>query len=617
LGPSQTCSQDTPTYDTEDLDDELEVEHLFTERYGQEGSSMVLDEEFPGHAPGNLVQLLSQLGISVGPTVEKDEDHPTREELRTEATSDGRTLGKWQHHCTRMEDSVLPATDATNAKANDLASSLYIGIGIFSNSRRQASRLSWSDYAFKYRVAWPREAEQLKAKLSNSQAQVLPITQKVSVLQKLARTYFNLNLFDSSLEMQQQILVARKSQEQINPNELVIIYLEIVDLYLSRVDFRTAAKVHSAIHFQIQKKNLSPKHPIHLFSSYLYAFILYCQSKYREGEKIIRSVVQITYGWNNLFFIRALQLLGWFMDMNSSVSLAYIENSYRFNLDNIGGRNRIVDYRSWYDNMQDLLRALISQGDYEASDKLCAYIIKRVTLMDDDIDYIETQRLQAKIWYHQGKLSESCNLLWKLLNDLVYSGKYDANLVSTKQFSYDLALVQEKIGDDLEALKWYRKCLEVEIRVYGLQNLHTLDTCEYIGDCYERLGRYEDALRFYEKVGERLRNSFGSEHDSVKRIEKEIEWTRERMNKAREKVGSVEDTDGDEDMDCDQGTDMEDVGSGANQEMGEEMDCDSGSDLGWNEAEDMAHDDPQDDILQYFDWDAFFDCPTPSFYGLA
>jgi tetratricopeptide (TPR) repeat protein len=593
------------------------VEPPFTERHRQEGSSMVLDQQFPEHASRNLVQLLSQLGISVDPTVEKDEDPPTREKLRTEATSDGRTLTKWQHHCTRTEDSFLHATDATNAKANDFASSLYIGIGIFSNSRRQAPRLSWADYSFKYRVAWPREVEQLKAKLSDSQAQVLPIIQKVSVLQKLARIYYNLNWYRSSLEMQQQLLAARKSQQQINPNELVITCLEIVDLYLFRQDFRTAARVHSAIHFQIQKI-LSPKHPIHLFSSYLYALILYRQSKYREGEKIIRTVVQITYGWNNLFSIRALQLLGWFMEMNSSALLAYVENSYRFNLDNLGSGNLIVDYLNWYLTTGDVLRVLISQGDYKAGDKLCAYIIERVGLVDgeDDLDYLAVQRLQAQIWYHQGKLSESCNLLCKLVNDLDSFDEYTNPLLQRNLF-YTLALVQEKMGDDVGAMKCYRKCLEMEIRVYGLQHEVTLDACGDIGDCYGRLGRHGDALRFYGKVVERLRNILGSDHDSVKMVEEWSEWTRENMEEARKKVSSVEDTDEDEDMDRDEGTDMEGAGNSAIRKTVEEMDRDSDSDcdLSFDGAGEMAHDNLQDDILQYFDWDAFFDCPTPSFYG--
>jgi tetratricopeptide (TPR) repeat protein len=194
-----------------------------------------------------------------------------------------------------MEDSFLHITDVTDANANGSTSFLYIDIEIFSNSRRQALRFSWTDYSFKVKEAWPREVEQLTAKLSNLQAQVLPITQKISILQKLALVYFNLTMLNHSLEIQQQILAARKSQQQFNPNELLITCLEIVYLHILRADFQTAAKIYSAMHFQINK-NLSPEHPIHLYSSYLYAYILYQQSQYNEGEKIIRTVVQITYG---------------------------------------------------------------------------------------------------------------------------------------------------------------------------------------------------------------------------------------------------------------------------------------------------------------------------------
>jgi hypothetical protein len=60
------------------------MEPLFTERYRQEGSSTVLDKGFLEHASANIVdlaQILSQLGLSVSPAVEKDEEHLIREEL--------------------------------------------------------------------------------------------------------------------------------------------------------------------------------------------------------------------------------------------------------------------------------------------------------------------------------------------------------------------------------------------------------------------------------------------------------------------------------------------------------------------------------------------------------
>jgi tetratricopeptide (TPR) repeat protein len=303
-----------------------------------------------------------------------------------------------------------------------------------------------------------------------------------------------------------------------------------------------------------------------------------------------------------------------FMQMNCSASLAHIENSYRFNLNNLGSGNFIVNYKNWYKNTLDLLRVLISQGEYEASEKLCAHVIERVGL--DDLDSLAVQRFQAEIWYHQEKWSESCNMFCKLLKDLDSFGGYNVDPFSLRDLFYDLGLVQEKMGEDLEALKAYRKCLEVEIRLYGLQHQATLVTCRYIGDCYERLGRYEDTLRFYRKVGERLRNILSPDHTSVKMVEEWSEWTQGNMEEAYEKSGIVADTDRDEDTDY-QGIDMEDVNSGANQEMVEEMDCDNDSDchLSWNKVDNKFHDDAEGDALHDFDWDKFLDYPTPSFYG--
>ncbi|KAM3083137.1 hypothetical protein ACMFMG_003800 [Clarireedia jacksonii] len=608
----QNCSQDAPTNETEDLDQdwemevevEVEVEARSTKQH-QESSSIVLGRGLPERAPGivaNLAQVLSQLGLSVGPAVENDEDL-AREELRAEATPDCRTLTKMQHYCTRTNDSF--------------DSFPYREIGIFSTSRIKAPRLSWTDYAFKRNEVWPREIEQLKAKLSNSQPQVLPMTEKVSVMRKLAQLYHDSDRLGDSLEMQQQIVAAGKSQQYFNTYELLITHLETVNLHIKLHDYRTAAKVHKAIHSQIKIK-LWPKHPIHLYSSYLYAIILYYQSHYSEGEEIIRAVVQITYGWNNAFSMGALNLLHWYMKVNSSVPLVYLENSLRLILNNCSDGSFIIDYNEWGMSAMHLLAVMISQGNYRASETLCSYVMERMGLVrgEDTAYYLWVQHYQAKIWYRQGKLSESYDLLCKVLNSLNISVFYNGDLQMRRDLFYDLAEVQEKLGEHREALKSWRKCLEVGIRAYRLQGEKSLDTCRCIGNCYQKLGRYDEALNFYAKVVERLRNSPDDDkYAALERIEKLGERTRENMEQARKKAGIIKVTSGDEGTDYDQGTDVEAVSDAANQEMMEEMNCDNDedTDLMCNRADNIAYDDPdpQVDILDEFDWEAFLDYPTP------
>jgi tetratricopeptide (TPR) repeat protein len=86
-----------------------------------------------------------------------------------------------------------------------------------------------------------------------------------------------------------------------------------------------------------------------------------------------------------------------------------------------------------------------------------------------------------------------------------------------------LAWVLRKMDRFGEAITWSEKAFERSRDMYGPEHEWTLRACEDLGECYEKEGRYADALELYQQTVEKLRAGGGIEHPAVADFESYID----------------------------------------------------------------------------------------------
>lgn len=91
-----------------------------------------------------------------------------------------------------------------------------------------------------------------------------------------------------------------------------------------------------------------------------------------------------------------------------------------------------------------------------------------------------------------------------------------------------LASVLEKSGKAEEAVIWYKKELQKDFNTYGANKRYTQNACFELGSCYEGLGRYDEALKLYQQMIDKIRQVGKDQYGELARFELEIssiqEW---------------------------------------------------------------------------------------------
>ncbi len=113
------------------------------------------------------------------------------------------------------------------------------------------------------------------------------------------------------------------------------------------------------------------------------------------------------------------------------------------------------------------------------------------------------------------------------------------------------------MGRVLEATSLSEKVYQGRLRLLGPELSDTMDACYMLGDCYERQGRYKDALNLYDEQVEKIRSAKGDDHPSIARVQGWTEWLKDGLERQEK---DSEDTDYSvESMEGDIGDDGDDV----------------------------------------------------------
>jgi pentatricopeptide repeat protein len=128
-----------------------------------------------------------------------------------------------------------------------------------------------------------------------------------------------------------------------------------------------------------------------------------------------------------------------------------------------------------------------------------------------------------------GKLHEGEKLYRALIS---FSDESQDGEMSCSDLShlYDgLATVLKRTGRVEEAIHWYQKALEGLLTCYGANDILTRDNCWILASCYQDQGRYDDALKLYHQMIDKIRQSGEDPDGANAEFEFEILRIQERM----------------------------------------------------------------------------------------
>jgi tetratricopeptide (TPR) repeat protein len=83
-----------------------------------------------------------------------------------------------------------------------------------------------------------------------------------------------------------------------------------------------------------------------------------------------------------------------------------------------------------------------------------------------------------------------------------------------------------------EAIHWYQKALEERLTCYGANDVLTRHTCRSLAWCYEDQGRYDDVLKLYHQMNDKIRQSGEDPDGANAEFESEILRIQERMEQS-------------------------------------------------------------------------------------
>jgi tetratricopeptide (TPR) repeat protein len=129
---------------------------------------------------------------------------------------------------------------------------------------------------------------------------------------------------------------------------------------------------------------------------------------------------------------------------------------------------------------------------------------------------ISSCRLLAATYASLGRYEDAVGLLQRVINETRKpEEKPTGDLLAIIS---DLGGHLQKAGRFAEAIPLQEECLRGFVEIYGLSERWTIDTIDQLGLCFERLGRYNDALGLYQESIDQIRNLEGGDHPAVMEI---------------------------------------------------------------------------------------------------
>jgi tetratricopeptide (TPR) repeat protein len=147
---------------------------------------------------------------------------------------------------------------------------------------------------------------------------------------------------------------------------------------------------------------------------------------------------------------------------------------------------------------------------------------------EDDWETLRSKCNLARELKEKGLLHESDILFERTARKQIeMSGEYSLEAISIVK---ELCCLLLETCQYKKAGTWLEKLFHVYRKLHGPDHEEVLNVCDELGRCYEGQGRYQDALNLYEQMSQETGEVVGSNHPSIARLARWMEWGCRRLD---------------------------------------------------------------------------------------
>jgi tetratricopeptide (TPR) repeat protein len=349
----------------------------------------------------------------------------------------------------------------------------------------------------------------------------------IAVIEDLALIYFNLNKNLKAERMYRRLVDIYRRTSASTPLQILQACLDVVNCVKERGYFRKAQCMNQSLRAVVLKL-VHPYHPLALNIMVINAIIAYNLGQNGKAECLRRELLQIsltTSGPRNGNTMALMVELGEAMARDKTKKVEgemLLQTAVQLALD--------TDDKIMIDAMYRLAAGKPAEEAYDM-------ITNAIGRFRDTLGprYPTIFLLQMDLAWNMlklGMLHEGEKLYRALISFSAESRDGEWSCLELSNLYHGLAKALMRTGRVEEAIHWYQKALEERLTCYGANDVLTRHTCRSLAWCYQDQGRYDDALKLYHQMIDKIRQSGEDPDGAYAEFESEILRIQERMEQS-------------------------------------------------------------------------------------
>jgi len=345
-------------------------------------------------------------------------------------------------------------------------------------------------------VEMSEKLRQLKQHCDDSHSSI------ISTMESLANIYFNQSRYSNAEIIYRRLVSARRKSKESTPYLTLSACLEVIVTLANQGRYNQAYELHRGLHSTITQA-FRPEHPLSLRDAACFAWTKFKMSGGDEDDEIeidLRKILQRAlnhFGPRHRLTKWIIYLLGTIlMDKQQLVeSERLLDAVLRMSSEGNSSRNAIT-----YATMRHLALTLNGLERYGESTNLQRSMAERARGSFGEEHPITSMAYAAlaTTFMTEGKLLESAKFFRASITAQL--DVYDKTVADILDSIAGLAKVLFQLGECEEATAWYEKLFAGRREVHGLEYHETTSSCELLGLCYEKQGRWQQAMTLYRGV---------------------------------------------------------------------------------------------------------------------
>jgi tetratricopeptide (TPR) repeat protein len=349
----------------------------------------------------------------------------------------------------------------------------------------------------------------------------------IAIMEDLALIYGNLNKILKAERMCRRLVDIYRRTSASTPLKILRACLDVVNCVVLRGYFRKAQCMNQSLRAVVLKL-VHPYHPLAMSIMETDAIIAYNLGQNGKAECLRRELLQISLTTSGPRNDRTMALM---------VGLGHTI---------VGDKTKIFEGEMLLQTvvqlaldtddeiMSDAIYRLAGAKPAEEAYNMITNAIERFrdTLGLSHPNIFLFQMDLAWNMLELGMLHEGEKLYRALISFSTGSRDGEWSRSNSSNLYHGLAKALMRTGRVEEAIHWYQKALEERLTCYGANDVLTRHTCRSLAWCYEDQGRYDDVLKLYHQMNDKIRQSGEDPDGANAEFESEILRIQERMEQS-------------------------------------------------------------------------------------